>query len=256
MILTHPLGNIHFWETGEGSPLVLLHGFLERSSMWDALLPAWSTNHRVVTIDLPGHGKSAVLGDTHSMASMAEVVRMVMDKLDIESAAITGHSMGGYVALAFAEYYPERIERLCLLCSTPLADSPERIANRAKALELVERDHRSFVRLTIPALFSATTRPTFKPAIENMIKEAVSFPARGIKAAIRGMMARPERVKVLKDLHIPKLIVCGEEDPIIPVLSMREIANKTNCDFLSLPGGHMLHLENQAEIVKIVHFIE
>jgi pimeloyl-ACP methyl ester carboxylesterase len=256
MIVPFAGRQIHYWEYGQGPPLVLLHGFLESSSMWKRLVPEWSRRFRVITIDLPGHGKSHIIGHVHKMTDIAAVVEALLDKLNIENAHIMGHSMGGYVSLAFGEKYPDRLSSLCLLNSTCLPDSVERLKNRTRALKLLDNDHKAFIRLTIPALFSAKNRKKFAPNIKEMQDEAYLFPLEGIKANIRGMMHRPDRTHVLGQLAVPRLLVSGKDDPIIDEATIKKIALQTGSGFISIPGGHMSQIENWSEIVKIVHFIE
>jgi len=256
MILPFAGRQIHYWEYGEGPPLVLLHGFLESSSMWETLVPEWSRRFRVITIDLPGHGKSETIGDIHKMTDLAAVVEALLNKLNVGPAHVMGHSMGGYVALAFGEKYPHRLTSLCLLNSTCLPDSTVRLQNRYRALKLLEKDHKAFIRLTIPALFSANNRKKFARNIKEMQQEAYLFPVEGIKANIRGMMHRPDRTHVLGQLDVPRLLLSGKDDPIIAEATIKKIASQTGSEFISIPGGHMSQLENWSEIVKIVHFIE
>ena len=83
--------------------------------MWKPLLPQLSKNNTIITIDFPGHGKSGVISEIHSMELMAEVVDQLLQHLQISSATFIGHSMGGYVTLAYAEIYPHKIEKIILL---------------------------------------------------------------------------------------------------------------------------------------------
>src|SRR5690606_39743358 len=97
---------VFFTDTGIGNPVVLLHGFLENVRMWDHFIPELSKNNRVICIDLLGHGKTSCLGYIHSMELMAETVKAVLDHLNITKSIFVAHSMGGYVALAFIEMFP------------------------------------------------------------------------------------------------------------------------------------------------------
>ena len=103
--------------------VVLLHGYLEMIEVWEELAGALQANYRVVAIDLPGMGVSQVQGEVHTMEFMAEVLTGVLDKLQVERCFLVGHSMGGYVAEAFAAVHPERVQGLVLLHSTPNADT-------------------------------------------------------------------------------------------------------------------------------------
>ena len=109
-------GNINYYTSGKGSThLVFLHGFLENLSMWDTIIPEFTKTHTVIAIDLPGHGKTSTLETVHTMELMADVVNMVLKKEGAIKAKFVGHSMGGYVALAFAKKHPKKVGAICLL---------------------------------------------------------------------------------------------------------------------------------------------
>jgi pimeloyl-ACP methyl ester carboxylesterase len=114
---------VFFTDQGEGPALVLLHGFLEDSSIFGNLMAGLSDDFRIVTIDLPGHGQSGILGYVHTMEDMAEAVNTVLSGLQIADCMMVGHSMGGYVALAFAALYPQSLLALGLFHSSAAADS-------------------------------------------------------------------------------------------------------------------------------------
>ena len=93
---------------GKGPVWVLLHGFLESSTIWTDIVPVLSKTRTIVVIDLPGHGKSSILSETASMEDMAKAVRKVLQHLKINSATFLGHSMGGYVLMAYTELFPKK----------------------------------------------------------------------------------------------------------------------------------------------------
>ena len=247
---------VYYTLEGKGRPLVLLHGFLESSSIWTAMAKLLSKDFQILTIDLPGHGKTEVMGESHSMELMAELIHSLVCDLEIDSPYILGHSMGGYVALAYAEKYPAKLSHLILLNSTAQADSPERIANRNRALELIKKERLGFIASAIPQLFTEASRIQYKSEIKQLIKEAYSFPKQGIMANIRGMRDRKDRIAVLKQFDRPKMLICGKNDPIVPVEHLKRLASTTKTPIEILAGSHMSWLENPFEIVKIVHFIE
>src|SRR5690554_2620694 len=107
MFIDYKGTRIHYKVSDKGPSLVLLHGFLESSTMWATVSPMLSQKNTVINIDLPGHGKSEVASKIHSMELMAEIVHHVLENTETKTATFIGHSMGGYVSLAFAELYPE-----------------------------------------------------------------------------------------------------------------------------------------------------
>src|SRR5690606_3968227 len=132
MIIEHQGIPVYYSSKGHGKPLVLLHGFLETSKIWDPYIEELAAKRQVICIDLPGHGDTGVFGEVHSMELMAQVVNIVLEELNVSRATITGHSMGSYVSLAFAELYPEKISGLVLMNSVPVADTEEKRINREK----------------------------------------------------------------------------------------------------------------------------
>ncbi len=247
---------IYYERQGEGPTVVLIHGFLESTTMWHPFLPALSKRRNVVCIDLPGHGQSGCLEETHTMELMADVVISLLESLNIESASFVGHSMGGYVALAIAEFSPEIINTLALMNSTTEADSEERKRNRDRALEALDENPNLFLGLAIGNLFSPENRIRYTQEISRLKEEAMQFPLVGIKAALKGMKLRKDRTEVLRELSSDKIMISATADPIVPFKRSEELANSTESRLISLPGGHMSHMEAHGEIVKILHFIE
>ena len=159
---------ITFTDQGKGTAVVLLHGFLENQAMWKAFVPELSKKYRVITIDLLGHGETECLGYVHTMEDQADMVHHVLHELKIRKAVLAGHSMGGYIALAFAELYPDTMKGLFLLNSTSLADSDERKINRDRAIVAVKQNYTSFVRMSITNLFSENNRERLAEQIEQV----------------------------------------------------------------------------------------
>ncbi|MEH6763546.1 MAG: alpha/beta hydrolase [Aequorivita antarctica] len=246
---------IQYEISGNGPSLVLLHGFLESSTMWNSLIPQFSKNNTIVTIDFPGHGKSGVISEIHSMELMAEVVNELLQHLQISSATFIGHSMGGYVALAYAEMFSEKVEKLILLNSTPIVDSEERKENRNRALKVIDQNPQAYISMAIGNLFAETSRKKFAAEIEMLKKEVYSFPVEGIKAAIKGMRDRKDRTEILKDFNKGKYMILAEEDPILPISDAKQLAEQCGVSVKIIGGGHMSVIENWDSVVKYLHFI-
>lgn len=241
---------------GSGPALLLLHGFLESSTMWTEIVQAFYKTHTVITLDFPGHGKSDVVAPEHTMEFFAEITNGLLEHLKIANCTVLGHSMGGYVAMALVELFPQRVEKLILLNSTPAEDSPKRKANRERALQLVPKTRNAFVSMAITNLFAETARTKFESEIEQLKAEALQMTTQGITAAIKGMKDRKDRTAVLKEFSKPKYLLCGTQDPILPLQECINIAKDTDSELFKLDGGHMSYIEQTVLVVKIVHFIE
>ena len=248
---------IAYTDSGKGTAMVLLHGFLENQHMWQVSIPEFSKKHRVITIDLLGHGQTESLGYLHTMEDQADMVHDVLSHLRIRKAVFVGHSMGGYIALAFAELYPEFMKGLVLLNSTSRADNEERKNNRDRAIKAVKKDYTAFVRLSIANLFSENNRGVLIDAIEKVKLDALKTPLQGIVAALEGMKIRKDREVLLHFGQYPKLLILGEKDSVLNYAENKDQIENTNVFLVTLPDGHMSLIENQSEVLKaIVDFMK
>lgn len=249
--------NIHYTEEGQGNPIILLHGFLENSTMWQYLVPSISKTHSVIAIDLLGHGQTGCLGYIHTMEAMAEAVDAVLNYLNIEKTTFIGHSMGGYVALAYAELFPKRINGLCLMNSSALPDTEERQLNRDRAILAVKQNYKTFVSMSVANLFASDNREKLKIKIEQVKKEALKTPLQGIIAALEGMKIRKNRVYLLQNTNFKKLMIIGRKDPVLEYDTLLEQTQNTTVEIVEFSDGHMSHIENMKELDYIIsRFIE
>ena len=252
MTLQYKNTTINYQIQGQGPALILVHGFLESSKMWDSIIPNLTATHSVVTIDLPGHGLSGNLGQIHSMELMAAIVQSVLDTHNIKSAIAVGHSMGGYVFLALAQLNPAYISKLILLNSSPYPDNMERLKSRRQALKLLKTIPDKFISMAITNLFAVQNQERLSTQISSLKQEALAMNLEGITAAIRGMMQRPNRSMVLKQYGVNAAIIASEEDPLIPIALIRELARKNGNLFIALPGGHMSTYEHPKLSAKAI----
>ena len=243
---------ISFSDTGKGNAVVLLHGFLENQTMWQDLVPELSKKHRILTIDLLGHGESGCVGYVHSMEDNAEAVRSVLSKLRIRKAIFVGHSMGGYVALAFAEMYPLAVKGMVLLNSTSKADTEERKTNRDRAIKAVKKDYIGFVRLSIANLFNPDNRERLVDEIEKVRAEALKTPLQGIVASLEGMKIRKDRETLLRSTTYPILLILGKKDPVLNYEDGLKQVENTGIKLVTFPDGHMSHIENREELKTLL----
>jgi pimeloyl-ACP methyl ester carboxylesterase len=243
---------ISFSDIGKGTAVVLLHGFLENKTMWRELVPSLAEKNRVISIDLLGHGETDCLGYIHSMEENAEIVNAILSHLRIRKAVFIGHSMGGYVALAFAELHINKVKGLVLLNSTALEDSVERKINRDRAIKAVKQNYINFVRMSIANLFSENNRDRLENEIENVKLEALKTPLQGIVASLEGMKIRKDRQFILKETDFPKLLILGEKDGVLLYKDNASQIEATNTELISLPDGHMSHIENKVELEKVI----
>lgn len=243
---------ISYTDEGKGTAVVLLHGFLENKTMWKAFVPELAKKHRVITVDLLGHGDTECLGYVHVMEDQADMIYALMLFLKIRKIVLVGHSMGGYVALAFAELYPDHVKGLFLLNSTSRADSPERQANRDRAIVAVKQNYANFVRMSIANLFSEDNRERLAKEIEKVKLQALKTPLQGIVAALEGMKIRKDREVILHFAPYPMQLVLGQKDGVLLYEDNIDQIEGTKVILTTFPDGHMSHIENEKELKKVL----
>lgn len=244
--------DVYYTDTGKGRAIVLLHGFLESSVIWNDLAESLSKHYRVICIDLPGHGKTPSIGYIHTMEMMADVVKGVLEKLQLRRVVIAGHSMGGYVACALAEKFPEMISGLALVNSTASADSEEKKKDRARAIEAVKNDHTSFVNELSERLFFEENRARLKDKIDLIKSTGAVVSKQGLIACLEGMKERKGREHVIAKSNFPGLYIIGKHDTVLSWEKLvKEARSGKPFDYLILENsGHMSFFEEPLLIEK------
>ena len=246
---------LHHEISGNGKkPLVLLHGFMENTSIWDDMLPHLSEQFSIIKIDLPGHGKSEVYQKVNTVEFMAEKVKEVIDFLNLEKINLLGHSLGGYVTLAFAEKFPELLNSITLFFSTTLPDDEEKKNIRKRSIAVMDENFSTFVKTSIPNLFSNNEKDILEGKIELAKEISKSNNLEGIKAAQLGMAERPNRTEILEKLDAKILIIAGKQDNAVKNESLLKIIpEKTNIKTYVLDCGHNGHWEKPTICAEIIN---
>ncbi|RPI44516.1 MAG: alpha/beta hydrolase [Bacteroidetes bacterium] len=208
---------VRYADTGEGVCILLVHGYLESHEIWDGFIRDQLGGFRVIAPDLPGHGRSGIWGETHTMEDLAGSLHSIMEAEGIRTAWMVGHSMGGYVTLAFAEMFPGYLSGYCLFHSTCFADSEEKKMNRDREISLVRcgKKHQ-IISVNIPKGFAGSNLARLRQEVERAKKIALESEEDGIVAILNGMKARPDRSAVLQDRRLPQLLIGGMKDNYIP----------------------------------------
>lgn len=210
--------NLSFEDRGSGPAVILLHGFCGSSRYWQDIAPKLETSYRVIAPDLRGHGGSSVPDEPYLMETIASDISLLMDKLGVDKAVLCGHSMGGYVASAFAGAYPDKLAGVALIHSTSLPDDEAGKQKRTDTMESIRKDGlEPFIEGLIPKLF-ADHSLEHKPAIvQQTIDIGNHTPPLGAIRTAEGMRERIDRTLVLEKLQVPVLLVAGSKDKIISV---------------------------------------
>jgi pimeloyl-ACP methyl ester carboxylesterase len=233
--------NIRYKVSGKGNTTVLLHGFTESLAIWENFSEVLSLENKIICIDLPGHGKSGCIGKVHSMEAMASCVKAVLDTEKVKECIMIGHSMGGYVALAFAELFPKMIRGLGLFHSSALPDTPEGKLNRTRSIEVIKANHGEFISSFIPDLFAPENRTSLEKEIAILVECARKMTKESIIACQSGMMERSDKRHILEQLPVPFLFIAGKKDTRVPYAKVLEQMALPN-DSVALLLGNIAHM--------------
>lgn len=246
---------LHYEIFGQGKiPLVLLHGFMENTSIWEDMIPHLSNDFRLIKIDLPGHGKSPMYSEIHTMELMAEKVKEVLDTLNINKFHILGHSMGGYVSLAFAEKWAEQLDNLTLFFSTYFPDDEEKKELRRKSLRIIRESLNTFVSAGVPNLFNINEKEVLEDKINLAKNIALSTNVEGILAATKGMIERTDKRTVLEKLEAKIIVIAGRYDNAVKTEAMiSQLPQRPNIKVYTLDCGHNGHWEKPKICASIIN---
>lgn len=235
--------SLFFEEAGRGVPLVCLHGYPLDHTIWLPLVREMRQEARFILPDLRGHGRSPALEGQYSMCSMAEDVVRLLDRLEIERAVLAGHSMGGYVALAFARHFSDRLLGMALVASHAFADPPEKQAERLKTAEDVLKNGTSQL---VGMAEKLTTQPHLVAEMRQLILKAS---AQGVAGVLTGIAERQDETALLASLHVPVVLIAGGQDQIIPLDWSRRMGAVLPTDhyFEITSAGHLPMLEATLE---------
>jgi pimeloyl-ACP methyl ester carboxylesterase len=251
--------NIRFSDRGNGKPIVLLHGFHESIDVWGEFGEELSKSFRIIAIDLLGHGETGNISSTHTVEMMADAVYSVINSLKMPKATIVGHSMGGYVTMAFCKKYPEKVNGYIMLNSSVFADTEEKSEGRSKEIELIKEGKKDLiVNININKAFAYDNILRFKEEVENSRQIALNTTNKGAIAALEGMKIRPDYAEFFKNDTLPKMVIYGLKDNHVPAeksIKMCDLNYKTKEVSLD-NSGHMAFVEDKDIVVKkVIDFI-
>lgn len=259
--------HMHYKTEGEGLPVVLIHGFGEDGTVWHYQRSFLKDHFRLIIPDLPGSGQSEFLSISPGRSSFiidiyADCIKQMLDREGIRECTMLGHSMGGYIALAFAQHNPERLNGLGLVHSTAFADSEEKKATRKKGIAFIQRyGPQEFLKQSIPNLFGEQFTRENPGQIEALIARAGNFTAPALVQYYEAMTERPDRTETLKKTVNPVLFIIGEEDKSVYLqdsLKQCYLPGKAQIDIL--PGvAHMGMWEQKDQtndtVLKFLNYV-
>jgi pimeloyl-ACP methyl ester carboxylesterase len=228
---------------GKGNPVLLVHGFAEDGNVWNKQINALKENNFLIIPDLPGSGSSQMLDGNASIEDYAEVLKAIADEVLLKNSeenkyrfSLIGHSMGGYITLAFSEKYPQLLTSFGLFHSSAYADSPEKVAIRKKGIEFILKNGtEAFVKTSVPNLFCEETKKEKPELITELLDIAKTISPEALIQYYGAMITRPDRSSVLKTFANPVLFIAGKSDTAIPLQAALE-----QCSIPSISIVHVL----------------
>jgi 3-oxoadipate enol-lactonase len=237
-----PLAHFHD-DLGTGAPLVLLHAFPLDARMWEHQRAKLSAKYRVVTPDLAGFGRARALPKRRSLEAHADDIAALLTALALPKATLLGLSMGGYIALAFARRYPDRLAGLILADTRATGDSAEAKAGRARSIAQVETQGvAALAEALLPRLLTERAAPEIRERARRIASEQ---PPEGVIAALSAMRDRADETPVLAGLAVPALVLVGSDDALTPPSEAKRMAEALPRGSLTVieGAGHLSNLE-------------
>lgn len=254
--------SISYQVEGEGEPVLLVHGFGEDSNVWNNQVSHLSKKYQVIVPDIPGSGKSTMLeglSQAVTLGDYAVCLQALLLHEKITECFIFGHSMGGYIMLAFVELYPNFVKGFGLVHSTAYADNEEKKENRQRGIEMMqEYGAGAFLKTTIPNLFGEAFKKSHPEVVQQLIADAEQFSTPACQQYYTAMMNRPDRQLALKNSKVPVLFIAGTEDVAAPINDVLQQSKLPAISYIHvLDGvGHMGMLEAPEKVNQFLdHFI-
>jgi pimeloyl-ACP methyl ester carboxylesterase len=219
------MSSIFYRESGEGFPLVFLHGYCESHTLWEHFSAELSSGFRVIRPDLPGFGQSGLLPTPFVLADVAIRLADWLASVGVERCVLIGHSLGGYIALEMARHRPGLLAGFGLFNSSAFGDSPEKKENRNKLIDFIAREGvEPFIRTFVPSLFYPARAEEHRQIIERQRQEGNMTAAQTVMAYAAAMRDRPDGMDVLRKYAAVTLLIAGEHDQNVPLEKSRAMA--------------------------------
>ncbi len=242
---------LNYTDEGKGTPIVFIHGFPLSRGTSQKQIDALKSSYRVIAPDLRGLGENAAATGTITMTQFADDVHALLQQLKTGPVVLAGHSMGGYVTLAFAKKYPEMLRGLVLVATKSGADSPEAAAGRRATADKVKAGGSVVVVDAMTPKMLAATNQDKKMADQVRAFMAPSKPE-SVVAALMGMAERPDSTPMLMEIKVPTLVITGADDVVIPPAESEKLAAAIRgAKLTKIPNaGHLVAFEQPAEFNK------
>ncbi|MFJ5623881.1 alpha/beta fold hydrolase [Peribacillus loiseleuriae] len=248
------VSKLSYLDIGEGNPILLLHGFCGNKEYWQEIVPLLQSHRRVIAVDLSGHGDSRIVDGEYSVEGYAAEIYQLIEQLSLSKVYLIGHSLGGYITLAFAEIYPEKLAGIAIVHSTAFPDDEKGKAGRDASIQKINNEGIAvFVDGLIPKLFAEDDHVGIQIAKEIGYKTN----PKGAISALNAMRDRPDRNHVLKNSELPILLVAGGKDRVISPEKTFSVSTPYTQELLLKNSGHMGMLEDPVKLAsELISFTE
>lgn len=248
---------LFYTEQGKGETLVFIHGFCGSSDYWEYIIPLLAKKYRVLAVELRGHGDSAYNGEPFEIEDLARDIKLLLGELGIDKVYMFGHSLGGYVTLAFADLFEDNLKGFGLIHSTAFSDTEEGKEGRLNAIQKIQDlGIEEFVNGLIPNLFAYESLTTLPNEVEKAKRIGYGTNPIAAMETQAAMRKRPDRNYVVEKVKIPVLLLKGTKDKVVSLDRVASVSN-ANITEIRLETGHMSMQEDPNNLaVAIRSFIE
>lgn len=248
---------IEYNVSGEGLSVVLIHGFGEDETIWDNVVEALAKQYRCIVPKIPGSGNTTLLKDSPGITDYADLIHAILQQENLSKTIMVGHSMGGYISLAFAKKFPHALTALCLFHSSAYEDDEAKKDVRRKAIRMIqEKGSLTFLQTAIPGLFYDTEK--HKAAIEILLQKAQSFTPEALVQYYNAMIDREDTTDVLKNISVPVQFILGEHDKAVPFkhgLQQSHLPAQSSLTILRQTAHMGMIEETQKSINSLMEFL-
>jgi len=228
-------------------PIVFIHGFPYDHTMWDKQIDELKSNYFCVTYDIRGLGQSPIGDGQYTMESFVDDLETIINELNLDKPVLCGLSMGGYISLRAVERNESNYSGLILYDTRSSADTDEGRIKRADGIKKINTlGVKQFVSDFVPLCFAVKSITDSNEEYSLVLKKSLNSNALGIKGCILAMAGRTDTTSYLPKIKIPTLLLCGEDDRLIPPDVMELMAEQIpSSQFEIVPAaGHMTPIEN------------
>ena len=233
--------------SGTGLAVMLIHGFTEDHQIWKPVLKGLEKKYKWILPDLPGSGESPFNKSLLQLKDFSGAINAILENEKIEWLVLIGHSMGGYISLAFAEEYPEKLRGLGLFHSSSYPDSAEKKEARIKNIRFIQKNNPAlFIDQAIPGLFSESFKAAHLEEIRKLVERYANFSRESLVQYLDAMKNRPATTGVLKSILKPVLFIMGQEDKAVPIKDSLEQCHLPQISYIHILShtAHMGMIEN------------